>query len=114
MLWVICFSKWVCTTGHDARRWATDGVQLTLAGPGSGKTSTLTGRFVHLIRRGVDPARILAVSFTKKAADEIRRRIVRLLECHRRRAFTPTEGAGPRQAQECGDYHSCDRPAAAP
>src|ERR1700675_4138550 len=55
-------------------------IQLTLAGPGSGKTSTLTGRFVHLIRQGVDPARILAVTFTKKAADEMRRRIARLLE----------------------------------
>jgi len=41
-------------------------IQLTLAGPGSGKTSTLTGRCVHLIRQGVDPARILAVTFTKK------------------------------------------------
>ena len=55
-------------------------IQLTLAGPGSGKTSTLTGRFVHLIRQGVDPARILAVTFTKKAADEMRHRIARLLE----------------------------------
>jgi ATP-dependent exoDNAse (exonuclease V) beta subunit len=44
------------------------------------KTSTLTGRFVHLIRQGVDPARILAVTFTKKAADEMRRRIVSLID----------------------------------
>jgi DNA helicase II / ATP-dependent DNA helicase PcrA len=55
-------------------------VQLTLAGPGSGKTSTLTGRFVHLVRQGVDPGRILAVTYTKKAADEMAGRIARLLE----------------------------------
>ena len=58
----------------------TAAVQLTLAGPGSGKTSTLTGRFVHLIRQGVNPRRILAVTFTKKAADEMRDRIAGLLE----------------------------------
>jgi DNA helicase-2/ATP-dependent DNA helicase PcrA len=40
----------------------------------------LTGRFVHLIRQGVQPRRILAVTFTKKAADEMRRRLARLLE----------------------------------
>jgi len=55
-------------------------VQLALAGPGSGKTSTLTGRFVHLVRLGVDPARILAVTFTRNAADQMRHRIARLLE----------------------------------
>src|SRR5215471_2434824 len=55
-------------------------IQLTLAGPGSGKTSTLTGRFVYLVRQGVDPTRILAVTFTKKAADEMRARVGRLLE----------------------------------
>ena len=54
-------------------------VQLTLAGPGSGKTSTLTGRFVHLVRQGVDPARILAMTYTKKASDEMGARIARLL-----------------------------------
>jgi DNA helicase-2/ATP-dependent DNA helicase PcrA len=55
-------------------------IQLTLAGPGSGKTSTLTGRFVYLVRQGVDPTRILAVTFTKKAADEMRARVGRLLD----------------------------------
>ena len=54
-------------------------IQLTLAGPGSGKTSTLVGRFVYLTRQGIDPARILAVTFTRKAADEMRGRIARLL-----------------------------------
>jgi DNA helicase-2/ATP-dependent DNA helicase PcrA len=57
----------------------TAAVQLTLAGPGSGKTSTLTGRFIHLVSKGVDPARILAMTYTKKAADEMRARIVTLL-----------------------------------
>jgi superfamily I DNA/RNA helicase len=33
-------------------------VQLTLAGPGAGKTTTLAVRFVHLVRQGVDPRRI--------------------------------------------------------
>lgn len=55
-------------------------VQLTLAGPGAGKTSTLTGRFVHLIRQGTNPTRILAVTFTKKAADEMRGRIAGILK----------------------------------
>jgi DNA helicase-2/ATP-dependent DNA helicase PcrA len=54
-------------------------IQLTLAGPGSGKTSTLTGRLVHLIRQGIAPTRILAVTFTKKAADEMASRVTRLL-----------------------------------
>lgn len=58
----------------------TAAIQLTLAGPGSGKTSTLTGRFIHLVGKGVDPARILAMTYTKKAADEMRARLVRLLQ----------------------------------
>jgi DNA helicase-2/ATP-dependent DNA helicase PcrA len=53
--------------------------QLVLAGPGAGKTTTLTARFVHLVRKGIDRKRILALTFTKKAADEMKARIARAL-----------------------------------
>jgi DNA helicase II / ATP-dependent DNA helicase PcrA len=58
----------------------TRNVQLVLAGPGSGKTTTLAGRFVHLVRQDVDRRRILALTFTKKAADEMRSRIASALD----------------------------------
>jgi DNA helicase-2/ATP-dependent DNA helicase PcrA len=55
-------------------------IQLVLAGPGTGKTTTLAGRFVHLVRQGVDRRRILALTFTKKAADEMKSRIAAALD----------------------------------
>src|SRR5437016_1392185 len=54
-------------------------VQLILAGPGSGKTTTLAGRFVHLVRGGIDRRRILALTFTRKAADEMGARVAAAL-----------------------------------
>jgi DNA helicase-2/ATP-dependent DNA helicase PcrA len=81
---------------NDAQREAaltTSGPLLILAGAGSGKTKTLTHRIAFLIaEKGIWPSQILAVTFTNKAAKEMRERLSHLINQPNDRSFMPWMG----------------------
>lgn len=79
----------------------TNGPLLVLAGAGSGKTRVITQRIVHLIQQGVAPHHILAMTFTNKAASEMRERVNTLIN-----HFPSSERAGQDSQPTVATFHS--------
>jgi DNA helicase-2/ATP-dependent DNA helicase PcrA len=74
---------------------------LVIAGAGSGKTNTLAHRVAHLIVRGVDPRRILLMTFSRRAASEMTRRVERIA----RRVLGDNAGAMTDALSWAGTFH---------
>jgi len=80
----------------------TEGAVLILAGAGTGKTRVITARVAHLIEKGVAPGHILAVTFTNKAAREMKERVFKLIP----RRFQPAGGGEKAPGPTICTFHS--------
>ena len=86
-------------------------VLLVEAGPGTGKTRTLVGRIEHLLAKGVPPAGILVLTFSNKAAAEIKRRVAQTAPHASAEIWAGTfHGFGLEFLRKCGDLEGIKEP----
>ena len=71
-----------CTPAQIEAITHVDGPLLVVAGAGSGKTRVITKRVAYLIERGVKPYHIIAITFTNKAANEMKERVEKMAGTH--------------------------------
>jgi DNA helicase-2/ATP-dependent DNA helicase PcrA len=82
------------------------GPLLVIAGAGTGKTSTVAHRVAHLVLNGVDPSRIMLLTFTRRAAQEMRRRALEILgKAHGDAGASRMQGLAQRLSWT-GTFHS--------
>src|SRR5262249_36782979 len=79
------------------------GPVLILAGAGTGKTRVITFRIAHMIEQGISPRNILAVTFTNKAAREMRERVAKLIP---RRKADALDDLTPEKRPTICTFHS--------
>lgn len=87
---------------RTAVEYAGDAPLLIIAGAGSGKTNTLAHRVAHLVVGGADPRRILLLTFSRRAASEMGRRVERIVD----QALGTSSGAGRAALQWSGTFHA--------
>ncbi len=87
---------------HDAVFHAADTPLLVIAGAGSGKTMTLACRVARLVIDGADPRRLLLLTFSRRAAQEMQRRVTRVLH----QALGLPAASGAPVLPWCGTFHS--------
>ncbi|MEK7228048.1 MAG: UvrD-helicase domain-containing protein [Patescibacteria group bacterium] len=99
----------ILTGLNDAQKkavLATEGPLLIVAGAGAGKTKTIVHRIAHIASQGTAPSQILAVTFTNKAAKEMRERAVELLKKSNTEGNPPPPAGGWGGGPFISTFHS--------
>jgi DNA helicase-2/ATP-dependent DNA helicase PcrA len=89
----------------EGKGWRS-GPLLIVAGAGTGKTSTLAHRVAHLVIHGVDPSRILMLTFTRRAAQDMRRRVQEIVKTALNETVTGVSQGVLQRLQWAGTFHA--------